>query len=119
MTAGCFSAFANCQLIFHFKKDQDRWLLNLTPSKDVPNSGGPVAIQVQRSPNDVQEIPPFLVSADHLLTAVGYHSKKELQFTFRQRAKILSLASSSAGGAPNGQGVNQTHLRVRSFVAEA
>ncbi len=118
MTAGCFSSFVNCQVIFQFKKNNDGWSLDVTPSKDVPNGGGPLAIQVQ-GPNGVQEIPPFQVSADHLLTAVEYHSKKELQFTFRQRAKILSLASSPAGGAPNDLGVNQTHLRVKLVVAEA
>jgi hypothetical protein len=119
MMAGCFSSFINCQLIFHFKKDNDRWSLDVTPNKDIPLGGGPMAIRVSHGPNDVQEVPPFLVSADNLLTAVEYHSKKDLEFTFRQRAKILSLASSSVGDAPNGRGVNQTHVRVKLVIAEA
>ena len=119
MAAGCFSSFINGRLIFNFKNDNDKWSLDVTPSKDQTFGGGPIAIRDLQGPNGLQEVPPFLVSADNLLTAVEYHSKKDLQFTFRQRARILSLTSSSAGIATNGQGGNQTHLRVKLDVAEA
>lgn len=118
MAAGCFSQFINCNLNFHFKKEGDRWKLPLTPTREVPTSGGPIAISVQQAPPDLEEIPPFLVSAVQLLTAVEYHTCRDLHFTLRQRAKVLTLADKAEGDGEGGEAANQTHVRVRFNVTE-
>jgi hypothetical protein len=118
MAAGCFSQFINCNLHFHFKKDGDRWKLTLTPTREVPRSGGPIAISVQQAPADVEEIPPFLVSAVQLLTAVEYYTCQDLHFTLRQRAKVLTLADTPEGDEKGGEGANQTHVGVRFNVID-
>lgn len=116
--AGCFSRFVNCHLRFTFRRQNDQWILQVTPSREVPCGGGLIPIQVQQSQERIDENPPFLASAAQLLSAVNYHRGEKVRFTLRQRAKTLTLSSPTDDNDGAADDVHQTHVRGRFDVTE-
>jgi hypothetical protein len=111
--AGLFVQFAHCRLKLEIKSAQDKWALVVTPEIEIPGVGGPLEIEVQAGGGATQ-IPSFWISPRDLMTSVDRHSSKQVHFSVRREAQLLSLSDifSARKGTRNKSIVN-SHIRLR------